>query len=325
MNSFCRVGPREGCSFGMAPFQQCVKVLLTVTTPQVIPANCRAVKSHQRRHLASMAAPLPNKALGFIGAGQMAEAIARGLDRVSVWPASLMFAADVNESRCQVFRSLGASVCDSNAQVVEKTEVIILAVKPQMVEKILVELKPHFTKDKLLVSIAAGVTIKNLQKWAGDARVVRVMPNTPCLVGEAAAVMSLGDQATEQDSLLVRSLFEAVGSIHVADEKLLNAVTGLSGSGPAYVYLAIEALADGGVAAGLPRDLSLSLASQTVLGAAKMVLETKKHPGQLKDEVTSPAGTTIAGVRALEKAGFRAALIDAVVAAAKRGEELSNM
>lgn len=271
------------------------------------------------------APPLESKALGFIGAGQMAEAIASGLDRVGVLPVSRMFAADVNANRCQVFRSLGASVCDSNAQVVENTDVLILAVKPQVVEKVLVDLKPYFTKDKLLVSIAAGVTIQNLQKWAGDARVVRVMPNTPCLVGEAAAVMSLGEQATLQDSLLVKTLFEAVGSVHVADEKLLNAVTGLSGSGPAYVYLAIEALADGGVAAGLPRDLSLALASQTVLGAAKMVLKTKKHPGQLKDEVASPAGTTIAGIQALEKAGFRAALMDAVVAAAKRSEELSKL
>ncbi|MCO5573654.1 hypothetical protein L7F22_027426 [Adiantum nelumboides] len=268
--------------------------------------------------------PMQNAFVGFIGAGQMAEAIARGLDRSRVLPSAHMLAADVSSNRCQVFKTLGACVCESNAEVVQKANVVILAVKPQVVEKVLVDLKPYFTKDKLLVSIAAGVTIANLQKWAGEARVVRVMPNTPCLVGEAAAVMSLGDQATQQDSLLVKSLFEAVGSIHVADEKLLNAVTGLSGSGPAYVYLAIEALADGGVAAGLPRDLALALASQTVLGAAKMVLETKKHPGQLKDEVTSPAGTTIAGIRVLEKAGFRAALIDAVIAAAKRGEELSK-
>lgn len=270
-------------------------------------------------------APLQDKVIGFIGAGQMAEAIARGLDRTSIVPASCMFAADVSSSRCQVFRSFGVSICESNAQVITKTDIIILAVKPQVVEKVLLDLTPHFTKAKLLVSIAAGVTIKNLQKWAGDARVVRVMPNTPCLVGEAAAVMSLGDQATEQDSHMVRTLFEAVGSVHMADEKLLNAVTGLSGSGPAYVYLAIEALADGGVAAGLPRDLALALASQTVLGAAKMVLETKKHPGQLKDEVTSPAGTTIAGIRTLEKAGFRSALIEAVVAASKRGEEMSKL
>lgn len=262
--------------------------------------------------------------LGFIGAGQMAEAIARGLDRAGVLPTSRMCAADVNASRCEVFQSFGASICHSNAQLIDNSDVLILAVKPQIVEKVLLDLRQGFTKDKLLVSIAAGITIQKLQKWAGDARVVRVMPNTPCLVGEAAAVMSLGDQATQQDSVLVKTLFEAVGSIYVADEKLLNAVTGLSASGPAYIYLAIEALADGGVAAGLPRDLSLGLASQTVLGAAKMVLETKKHPGQLKDEVASPAGTTIAGIRALEKAGFRGALIDAVVAAATRCEELAK-
>ncbi|KAH7353114.1 hypothetical protein KP509_19G079200 [Ceratopteris richardii] len=267
---------------------------------------------------------LESTTLGFIGAGQMAEAIARGLDRATVLPASRMFAADVNAARCQVFKSFGVLICDSNIEVVQKANVLILAVKPQNVEKVLVGLKPHFTKEKLVVSIAAGINLSNLQKWAGDARIVRVMPNTPCLVGETAAAMSLGDTATEGDSVLVGAIFAAVGSIHLADEKLLNAVTGLSGSGPAYVYLAIEALADGGVAAGLPRDLSLSLAAQTVLGAAKMVVETKKHPGQLKDEVTSPAGTTIAGLRELEKAGFRSALIEAVVAAARRCEELSK-
>lgn len=263
--------------------------------------------------------------LGFIGAGQMAEAIARGLDRAGVLPTSRMCAADVNATRCQVFQSFGVSVCESNAQVVDKSDVLLLAVKPQVVEKVLLDLKPHFTKDKLLVSIAAGITIQNLQRWVGEARIIRVMPNTPCLVGEAAAVMSLGDQATQTDSLLVKTLFEAVGKIYVADEKLLNAVTGLSASGPAYIYVAIEALADGGVAAGLPRDISLALAAQTVLGAAKMVLDTKKHPGQLKDEVTSPAGTTIAGIRILEKAGFRSALMEAVVAAAKQSEELSKV
>eukprot|EP00249_Psilotum_nudum_P007823 c20844_g1_i1 orf=531-1337(-) len=263
--------------------------------------------------------------LGFIGAGQMAEAIANGLNRAGVLPPSRMCAADVSSSRRKVFESMGALVCSSNSQVVESSDVLILAVKPQIVENVLVDLKASLTRDKLLVSIAAGITIKNLQKWAGDARIVRVMPNTPCLVRETAAVMSLGDQATPLDAELVQTLFKAVGKISVADERLLDAVTGLSASGPAFVYIAIEALADGGVAAGLPRDLSLSLAAQTVLGAAKMVLETGKHPGQLKDEVASPAGTTIAGIQALERAGFRAALMSAVEASKKRSEELSRM
>jgi len=154
-------------------------------------------------------------------------------------------------------------------------------------------------------------------------RLVRVMPNTPCLVGETAAAMCLGGAADEGDAELVRALFAAVGVVHRVDERLLSAVTGLSGSGPAYGFLAIEALADGGVRAGLPRDIATQLAAQTLLGAARMVLETGKHPGALKDMVTSPAGTTIAGVAALERGGFRAALMEAVGAATARAEELS--
>ncbi|KAJ7559005.1 hypothetical protein O6H91_04G065500 [Diphasiastrum complanatum] len=201
--------------------------------------------------------------VGFIGAGQMAEAIARGLHTAGVLPASRMYAADVNASRCKVFESFGANACSSNAQVAENSDVLILAVKPQVAEKVLLDLRPKLTKEHLLVSIAAGITISNLQKWAGDARIVRVMPNTPCLVGETAAAFSLGDEASEKDANVVKTLFQAVGKIFVVEEKLLNAVTGLSGSGPAYIYLAIEALADGGVAAGLPRAIALSLAAQT--------------------------------------------------------------
>jgi pyrroline-5-carboxylate reductase len=163
------------------------------------------------------------------------------------------------------------------------------------------------------------------QDAAGEeARLVRVMPNTPCLVGETAAAMCLGGRADDADAEMVRRLFAAVGSICRVDEKLLSAVTGLSGSGPAYVFLAIEALADGGVRAGLPRDVAQHLAAQTVLGSAKMVLETKKHPGMLKDMVTSPAGTTITGVHELERAGVRAAFMNAVYAATQRAEELAH-
>ncbi len=177
----------------------------------------------------------------------------------------------------------------------------------------------------MVVSIAAGVTLNTLKEAAGaDARVIRVMPNTPCLVGETAAAMCLGGSADDNDAELVRKLFSSVGTIYRVDEKLLSAVTGLSGSGPAYVFVMIEALADGGVKAGLPRDIAQQLAAQTVLGSAKMVLETGKHPGVLKDMVTSPAGTTIAGVHELEKAGVRAAFINAVNAATLRADELAN-
>jgi len=265
-----------------------------------------------------------NTRLGFIGAGQMAEAIARGLKNAGVVSADRMFAADISVNRCQVFESFGTCICPSNAKVAEKSNVLILAVKPQVAEIVVTDLKSSLSKEHLLVSIAAGIAIKDLQAWAGEARIVRVMPNLPCLVGETAAGLSLGKTATEADAELVTTMFEALGKIHVVDEKLLNAVTGLSGSGPAYVFMAIEALADGGVAAGLPRHVALSLAAQTVLGSAKMVLETQKHPGQLKDDVASPAGTTIAGVRELENRGFRAALMNAVIAGAERGNELSK-
>ncbi|GFH15156.1 pyrroline-5-carboxylate reductase [Haematococcus lacustris] len=185
-------------------------------------------------------------------------------------------------------------------------------------------LTPHLVRS--CSPAAAGVTVDKLVDAAGPhARVVRVMPNTPCLVGETAAAMCLGGKADASDEQLVRQLFEAVGKIYTVDEKLLAAVTGLSGSGPAYVFMMVEALADGGVKAGLPREIAQALAAQTVLGSAKMVLETGKHPGALKDMVTSPGGTTIAGVHELEKAGVRAAFMSAVVAATNRANELSSM
>ena len=212
----------------------------------------------------------------------------------------------------------------ADPKVAQNADVIFIAVKPQYVDTVLREVGPYLSKATVVVSIAAGVPLAALAAAAGpDTRLVRVMPNTPCLVGETAAAMCLGGAADEGDAELVRALFAAVGVVHRVDERLLSAVTGLSGSGPAYGFLAIEALADGGVRAGLPRDIATQLAAQTLLGAARMVLETGKHPGALKDMVTSPAGTTIAGVAALEKGGFRAALMDAVAAATKRADELS--
>lgn len=178
-------------------------------------------------------------------------------------------------------------------QVVQRSEVIFVAVKPQYVVPVLREVAPSLTDRHLVVSIAAGITLQSLQEATGDrVRVIRVMPNTPCLVGETAAAMCLGSTAREEDANLVKQLFEAVGRIYCVDERLLSAVTGLSGSGPAYVFLTIEALADGGVRAGLPRDIAQALAAQTVLGSAKMVLDTGNHPGMLKDMVTSPAGAS---------------------------------
>ncbi|XP_020235969.1 pyrroline-5-carboxylate reductase [Cajanus cajan] len=262
--------------------------------------------------------------LGFIGAGKMAESIARGAVRSGILPPSrIRTAVHSNPARRAAFESFGVTVLSSNDDVVRESNVVVLSVKPQLVKDVVTKLTPLLTKNKLLVLVTAGVKLKDLQEWAGNDRFIRVMPNTPAAVGEAASVMSLGAAATEEDGTVIAKLFGAIGKIWKADEKYFDGITGLSGSGPAYVYLAIEALADGGVAAGLPRDLSLSLASQTVLGAASMVSLSGKHPGQLKDDVTSPGGTTITGIHELEKGGFRGTLMNAVVAAAKRSRELS--
>jgi pyrroline-5-carboxylate reductase len=204
-------------------------------------------------------------------------------------------------------------------------DVLVLAVKPQVMAAVLADVKPAVTAKQLVISIAAG--------WALDAlaaglpagtRLVRVMPNTPCLVGASAAAFTPGPAVTAEDRLTVQRLLTAVGTAVELPEHLLDAVTGLSGSGPAYVFVLIEALADGGVKAGLPRTVAQALAAQTVFGAAKMVLETGRHPAELKDAVASPAGTTVAGLAVLERAGFRAAAIDAVVAAAERAKELGK-
>lgn len=266
-----------------------------------------------------------NRRVGFMGSGQMAEALARGLMAKGVVTADKMCCSDPNQGRMDLFKSLGIATYETNVEVAQNADVLFVAVKPQYVATVLQEARPFLGPNTTIVSIAAGITVPKLVEAAGPtAKVVRVMPNTPCLVGQTAAAMCLGGQATSEDEAVVRQLFEAVGKIFTVDEKLLAAVTGLSGSGPAYVFIMIEALADGGVRAGLPRDIAMSLAAQTVMGSAKMVLETGKHPGALKDQVTSPGGTTIAGVHELEKAGVRAALMNAVVAATNRAEELAN-
>ncbi|KAF6170239.1 hypothetical protein GIB67_029368 [Kingdonia uniflora] len=273
-----------------------------------------------------MAVPNPTDALklGFIGAGKMAESIARGVVKSGVMPPSSIRTYHRDASRREAFSSFGVTLYDLNDKVIEDSDVIIFSVKPQVIKEVVLQLKPLLTENKLLVSVAAGVKMSDLQEWAGHSRLIRVMPNTPAAVGEAASVMSLGESATKEDGELIANLFGAIGKVWKADEKLFDAVTGLSGSGPAYIYLAIEALADGGVAAGLPRDLALGLASQTVLGAAAMAVNTGKHPGQLKDDVASPGGTTIAGIHELEKGGFRGIIMNTVLAAANRSREFSK-
>ncbi|XP_057468157.1 pyrroline-5-carboxylate reductase-like [Actinidia eriantha] len=210
--------------------------------------------------------PIPTDTykLGFIGAGKMAESIARGVVKSGVLPASRIRTAHLGSARREAFESFGVKVLDRNEQVVEDSDVIIFSVKPQIVKEVVLQLRPLLSEKQLLVSIVAGVKLKELEDWAGHSRFIRVMPNTPAAVGKAASVMSLGATATGEDGELIAKLFGAIGKIWKADEKLFDAVTGLSGSGPAYIFLAIEALADGGVASGLPRELALGLASQTV-------------------------------------------------------------
>lgn len=269
---------------------------------------------------------MQDKVVGFMGSGQMAEALARGLINKRVVQPHKICCTDPVPARRDLFASLGAVAYETNFEVAKHSDVVFVAVKPQYVSTVLTDARPVLVDGKIVVSIAAGITMEKLLEAAGpDAHVIRVMPNTPCLVGETAAAMCLGGKANADDAEVVRQLFEAVGKIYTVDEKLLSAVTGLSGSGPAYVFLMIEALADGGVRAGLPRDIAQALAAQTVLGSAKMVLDTGKHPGALKDMVTSPGGTTIAGVHELEKAGVRAACMNAVVAATQRANELAKM
>jgi pyrroline-5-carboxylate reductase len=222
-------------------------------------------------------------------------------------------------------RETGAKTTPSNAAVAKFADVLVLAVKPDQVLGVLSDIREHFTSDHLLISIAAGVPLAKLEGGLGaGARLIRVMPNTPALVGMSATAFALGKSARPEDGALAQKLFSAVGIAFQVKEALLDAVTGLSGSGPAYVYLFIEGLSDGGVAAGLPRDVATRLAAQTVLGSAKMVLETGLHPGALKDMVTSPGGTTIEGLHELEKGTLRGTLISAVRAATEKSRKLGQ-
>lgn len=266
--------------------------------------------------------------IGFLGAGKMATALAAGWLRAGLIRPENLCAADPAEEACAAFsRATGGRFLASNLDVALACDVAILAVKPQQMADVLGELTEHDwgTRPTLFVSIAAGVTLRQLAGALGDrARIVRVMPNTPCLVGASASAYSANEAASPADLELVGRLMNAVGRAFAVPEKLLDAVTGLSGSGPAFIFVLIEALSDGGVRVGLPRELATQLAAQTVYGSAKLLLETGQHPAALKDMVTSPGGTTIAGLHALERGGLRSALIDAVEAATRRSAELGK-
>jgi pyrroline-5-carboxylate reductase len=264
--------------------------------------------------------------IGFLGAGKMATALAKGFIHANLASPKQIIASDPVEAAQNYFaKETGAKIAKNNSEVARFANVLVLAVKPGNVGELLEEIRGEFSEKHLLISIAAGVTISKLENaLGGKARVIRVMPNTPALVGSSATAFALGKLATANDAKLAEKLFSAVGIAFQLKESLLDAVTGLSGSGPAYVYLMIEALSDGGVAAGLPRDVATKLAAQTVLGSAQMVLQTGQHPGVLKDAVTSPGGTTIEGLHELEKGKVRGAFINAVRAAAEKSKKLGQ-
>ncbi len=264
--------------------------------------------------------------IGFLGAGQMAGALARAWTSAGLVEPADGLASDPNpEARARFSERCGWRCLPSNRDVVVESDVLILAVKPQSLLSLLDDVRVLIQPRHLIISILAGVTLTRLASQLGEGyRFVRVMPNTPCLVGASASAYAPGPNATAEDIDLVDRLFNAVGKAYRLPESLLDAVTGLSGSGPAFVYLMIEALSDGGVRMGLPRDVANGLAAQTVMGAARMVLDTGLHPAQLKEMVASPGGTTIAGLHALERGGVRAALMDAVEAATRRAGELGK-
>ncbi|MGH0031379.1 MAG: pyrroline-5-carboxylate reductase [Myxococcota bacterium] len=268
---------------------------------------------------------LDGKRVGFLGGGAMAEALAGGLLAAGVAPGDVCVADPAPARRKHLEERLGVATTADNDVAAADRDVVVVAVKPGVVDAALASAGAS-ADGPLWISIAAGVTLARLAAaLPAGARIVRAMPNTPALVRSGATAVVAGEHATRDDLALATALFESVGHCWVApDEKLLDAVTGLSGSGPAYVFVFLEALADAGVRVGLPRDAAMALATQTVLGAARLASEGDRHPAQLKDQVTSPGGTTIAGLERLEAAGLRAAVYDAVAAATRRSKELGD-
>ncbi len=266
------------------------------------------------------------KTVGFIGAGNMGEALIKGILAASLVPPGSVYATDVRADRAaELGRRYGIQILPDNRRLALQADVLILAVKPQIMDSVLDEVAPGVTPHTLVVSIAAGVPTARLrQRLPAGVRLVRVMPNTPALVLEGATAIAKADGLHAGDLETVQEIFGAVGTVVVLDEGMMDAVTALSGSGPAYVAIAIEGLADGGVNMGLDRATAMTLAVQTVLGSARLLRETGLHPGQLKDMVSSPGGTTIAGIAALEEGGLRRALINAVERATLRSRELGR-
>jgi len=270
---------------------------------------------------------LNEKKIGFIGAGNMAEAMIKGLLHGGTSTPQNIVVSDVRPDRLDFIEELfDVSVSEGNPDLVHRADLIVLAVKPQIMETVLIELVDHLDLSKLIISIAAGISLATIESHLKkDLRLIRAMPNIAALVLESATAICPGKHASHDDLKLAKAIFDSVGKTVIIEEELMDAITGLSGSGPAYLFLIIDAMADAGVKVGLSRDDALTLSAQTVLGAAKLLIETGEHPGRLKDKVTSPGGTAIAGLHTLEAGGLRTTLINAVEVATLRSRELGKM
>jgi pyrroline-5-carboxylate reductase len=269
---------------------------------------------------------LPAAKIGFVGSGNMAESLISGLIHSKLVPPSHLIASDIDTARCDLIsRTYQIVTTDSNRMAAEEADILVLAVEPQVLDEVLDEISSAVQNKTIVVSVAAGYPIERLAQRLShpkNTRIVRAMPNTPSVIGEGVTALAYGKDFPTEDEAIIKALFEPVGKVTVVAEQLMDAVTGLSGSGPAYIYVMIEALADGGVKMGLPRQTAQLLAAQTVAGAARLVLESGEHPGVLKDRVASAGGTTIAGIHALEQGLFRSTLMSAVEVATKRSAEL---
>lgn len=269
---------------------------------------------------------MKNQTIGFLGAGNMSSALIRGILASGLVTPAQVRASDVSDERLEKLQKLhGIETTKNNLELVRWASVLVFAVKPQVIDRVVKETASAFGSETLAISIAAGIPIAAFERRLPEnARVIRAMPNTAAIALAGATAIAPGSHATEADMSLAKHIFDAVGRTVVLDESLIDAVTGLSGSGPAYIMLIIEALADGGVKVGLHRETALLLAAQTVYGSAKLQLDTGEHPGRLKDMVTSPGGTAIAGLHTLESGGLRRTLIDAVEVATNRAQELGQ-
>ncbi len=267
-----------------------------------------------------------DKIIGFIGSGNMATAMMGGIINANLVPSTNIMCSDPSESKLEILKdSYGVTITTNNSEVASKSDILVLSVKPQFYPEVIKEIKEIVNPNAIIVGIAAGQKIETVKKlFEKDIKVVRVMPNTPALVSEGMAALCPCPKVSVDELNMICNIFNSFGKCEVIPENLMDVVTGVSGSSPAFIFMIIEAMADGAVLEGMPRDKAYTFAAQAVLGSAKMVLETGKHPAELKDMVCSPAGTTIEGVSVLEETGLRNSIIKAVKAATKKSKDLSN-